>query len=115
MKLRRNSYVRKGINEGSRFYEGLPIDDPKALLMKRTDTCTQFTGSSGKVNAVSVNPVDTKLRQDNGIRNALRILGFDGVGKVVAVGDEVQNFLSAIAFLRRYNNKSRKQSRIPTS
>ncbi len=30
------------------FYEGLSIDDPKALLMKRTDTCTQFTGSSGK-------------------------------------------------------------------
>lgn len=74
---------QKGINEGSRFYEGLPIDDPKALLMKRTDTCTQFTGSSGKVNAVSVNPVDTKLRQDNGIRNALRILGLMESGKLL--------------------------------
>jgi hypothetical protein len=31
------------------FYEGLPIDDPKSFIdEKRTDTCTQFTGSSGK-------------------------------------------------------------------
>ena len=93
MKLRRNSYVRKGINEGSRFYEGLPIDDPKSFI----DEKEQIPVPSSrdllvKVNAVSVNPVDTKLRQDNGIRNALRILGFDGVGKVVAVGDEVQKF-----------------------
>ena len=75
------------------FYEGLPIDDPKSFI----DEKEQIPVPSSrdllvKVNAVSVNPVDTKLRQDNGIRNALRILGFDGVGKVVAVGDEVQKF-----------------------
>lgn len=64
----------------------------KALLMKKNRYLYPVHGSSVKVNAVSVNPVDTKLRQDNGIRNALRILGFDGVGKVVAVGDEVQKF-----------------------
>lgn len=58
--------------------EQIPVPSSRDLLVK--------------VNAVSVNPVDTKLRQDNGIRNALRILGFDGVGKVVAVGDEVQKF-----------------------
>lgn len=75
------------------FYEGLSIDDPKSFI----DEKEQIPVPSSrdllvKVNAVSVNPVDTKLRQDNGIRNALRILGFDGVGKVVAVGDEVQKF-----------------------
>ena len=80
------------------FYEGLPIDDPKSFMDEKEQVPVPTSQDLlVKVNAVSVNPVDTKLRQDNGIRNALRILGFDGVGKVVAVGDEVQNFLSAIA------------------
>ena len=75
------------------FYEGLPIDDPKSFMDEKEQVPVPTSQDLlVKVNAVSVNPVDTKLRQDNGIRNALRILGFDGVGKVVAVGDEVQKF-----------------------
>lgn len=45
-----------------------------------------------KVQAVSVNPVDTKLRQTARTSNALRVLGFDAVGEVAAVGNEVENF-----------------------
>jgi NADPH:quinone reductase len=46
-----------------------------------------------KVNAVSVNPVDTKLRYSSQPpENEVRILGFDAAGVVEAVGSEVQHF-----------------------
>ncbi|WP_425536146.1 alcohol dehydrogenase catalytic domain-containing protein, partial [Enterococcus lactis] len=75
------------------FYEGLPIHDPKSFMdEKEQEPVPTSQHLLVKVNAVSLNPVYTKHRQDNGIRNALRILGFDGVGKDVAVADEVQKF-----------------------
>lgn len=58
--------------------EGIPVPGPRDLLVK--------------IKAVSVNPVDTKLRQTTRKRNALRILGFDAVGEVVAVGKDVMKF-----------------------
>jgi NADPH:quinone reductase len=46
-----------------------------------------------KINAVSVNPVDTKLRMGKPPEGSeWRILGFDAAGVVEAVGAEVQNF-----------------------
>ncbi|MGB7085063.1 MAG: zinc-binding alcohol dehydrogenase family protein, partial [Phormidesmis sp.] len=45
-----------------------------------------------KISAVSVNPVDTKLRLGAAPEGDWRVLGFDGVGVVEAVGSEVQNF-----------------------
>ena len=46
-----------------------------------------------KINAVSVNPVDTKLRSKaTPPTNEPRVLGFDAAGVVEAVGSEVQNF-----------------------
>ncbi|MEM9093151.1 MAG: alcohol dehydrogenase catalytic domain-containing protein, partial [Cyanobacteria bacterium P01_F01_bin.53] len=46
-----------------------------------------------KVSAVSVNPVDVKLRKAKSPEDGdWSILGFDAVGVVDAVGPEVQNF-----------------------
>ena len=46
-----------------------------------------------KINAVSVNPVDTKLRLGVTPEGGdWRVLGFDAVGVVEAMGSEVQNF-----------------------
>lgn len=46
-----------------------------------------------KINAVSVNPVDTKLRLGVATESGdWRVLGFDAAGVVEAVGPEVQNF-----------------------
>ena len=46
-----------------------------------------------KINAVSVNPVDTKLRLGVAPEGGdWRVLGFDAAGVVEAVGSEVQNF-----------------------
>ncbi|WP_163831546.1 zinc-binding alcohol dehydrogenase family protein [Spartinivicinus ruber] len=48
-----------------------------------------------KVSAVSLNPVDVKVRQRAAVQTQLaepRILGFDAVGEVVAVGQDVSLF-----------------------
>ena len=48
-----------------------------------------------KVSAVSVNPVDAKIRVRAAMQKALespRVLGFDAVGEVVSVGSKVTNF-----------------------
>lgn len=46
-----------------------------------------------KVGAVSVNPVDTKIRQNRPAEgDTLAILGWDAVGEVVQVGDAVSQF-----------------------
>ncbi len=46
-----------------------------------------------KINAVSVNPVDTKLRgKAMPPASEVRVLGFDAAGVVESVGSEVQNF-----------------------
>lgn len=44
------------------------------------------------VQAVSVNPVDTKLRRNHAAGAAERILGFDAAGTVLAVGPEAEDF-----------------------
>lgn len=46
-----------------------------------------------KVNAISVNPVDTKVRQRASAEPGhYKVLGWDGVGEVVAVGEQVEFF-----------------------
>ncbi|WP_448100378.1 zinc-binding alcohol dehydrogenase family protein [Luteibacter jiangsuensis] len=71
---------------------GLPIQDPKSLvemdLPKPVPTGRDLLVA---VKAVSVNPVDTKVR--NGMATAEpRVLGFDAVGTVAAAGPEVTLF-----------------------
>lgn len=71
---------------------GLPIDAPDALV--EIDLPTPTPGPRDllvKVAAVSVNPVDTKLRKGAPVSEP-RVLGFDAVGTVAAVGDAVTLF-----------------------
>lgn len=75
------------------FFEGLPIESPQSFIDEKEGIPTPGPRDLlVKINAVSVNPVDTKLRQGTLKRNALRILGFDAVGEVVAIGKEVVKF-----------------------
>ena len=73
----------------------LPIDEPNALLDLTLPAPADPHGQDLliQVRAVSVNPVDTKLRGAKpGEENPPRILGFDAAGTVVAVGPEVTAF-----------------------
>ena len=72
----------------------LPIDNENSLL----DVEIPTPKAKGKdllieVKAISVNPVDTKVRspQDK-VESEPRILGWDGAGVVVEVGEEVTEF-----------------------
>ncbi len=45
-----------------------------------------------KINAISVNPVDTKVRQAKVAQDNTRVLGWDAVGEVIQIGSKVQHF-----------------------
>jgi NADPH2:quinone reductase len=72
----------------------LPIDDPQALV----DVELPAPTASGydllvRVEAVSVNPVDTKVRAPKPqVEAQPRVLGYDAAGTVAAVGAEVSRF-----------------------
>lgn len=73
----------------------LPIDEPDALLDLTLPVPAAPQGQDllVQIQAVSVNPVDTKLRGPKpGEENPPRVLGFDAAGTVVAVGPEVTAF-----------------------
>ncbi|MCK0536554.1 zinc-binding alcohol dehydrogenase family protein [Alcanivorax quisquiliarum] len=76
------------------YRQSLPIDDPAAL-----EDVTLDTPAPGprdllvKVQAVAVNPVDTKIRLSAAPeQGGIKILGWDAVGVVEAVGDAVTLF-----------------------
>jgi len=75
---------------------GLPIQAPLALIEVELPDPTPATGELlVRVQAMSVNPIDTKLRQRTPAdRDAPQpiVLGFDAAGEVVAVGPGVQGF-----------------------
>lgn len=72
----------------------LPIDDPQSLVDIELDTPV----ASGhdllvRVEAVSVNPVDTKVRSPKPqVEAQPKVLGYDAAGIVEAVGDAVTRF-----------------------
>ncbi|HTV85226.1 MAG TPA: zinc-binding alcohol dehydrogenase family protein [Dyella sp.] len=72
----------------------LPIDDPQSLI--DVDLPTPQIGPQDllvRVQAVSVNPVDTKIRAPKPqVELQPRVLGYDAAGTVEAVGDEVVGF-----------------------
>src|SRR5699024_8382802 len=68
------------LEEGNQFYE-FEIERPQP---KQYELLV-------RVEAISVNPVDTKIRQSP-VEQAPRVLGFDAVGVVEAVGDEISHF-----------------------
>lgn len=51
-----------------------------------------------KVNSISVNPVDTKQRQME-VTQAPRVLGFDAIGTVEAIGPDVTLFSPGVYFM----------------
>lgn len=76
------------------YYRNLPIDAPRAL--EDLDLPPPVPGSHDllvRVKAVSVNPVDTKVRQGSPPPSGqARVLGWDAVGIVEAVGTDTQGF-----------------------
>lgn len=73
----------------------LPIDDPESLLDVELPDPAAPKGHDllVQVEAVSVNPVDTKVRAPKPTVEAQpRVLGYDAAGTVVAVGDAVTRF-----------------------
>ncbi len=76
------------------YLESQPIDQPTALM--DVDIPAPEAGGYDllvKVRAISVNPVDTKIRQAVSPENGQpKVLGWDAVAEVVAVGDKATLF-----------------------
>ena len=72
----------------------LPVDDPESLVDVELDAPEPGPRDLRvRVEAVSVNPVDTKLRAPKPqVEAQPRVLGFDAAGVVEAVGAEVTGF-----------------------
>lgn len=74
------------------YRANLPITDPQSLIVE--DVEVPALGSHDllvEVEAVSVNPVDVKVRR-GAPTDGLRVLGFDAAGTVVQVGEAVSLF-----------------------
>jgi len=75
------------------FSKSLPASDPQALIDIEVDKPDPGPRDLlVKVEAVSVNPVDTKQRLGGDPQGGPRILGFDAAGTVEAVGADVTLF-----------------------
>lgn len=80
-------------NKAVGFFEGLPLEKKESFIDQLIPTQTPNPQDIlVRVKAVSINPVDTKLRQLAKKQEKLRILGFDGTGEVVSVGTAVKKF-----------------------
>ena len=73
------------------FYQYLPVEDPDSLV--EVEVPTPEPGGRDllvRVKAVSVNPVDTKVRaRQEGVLTEPRIPGWDAAGVVAAVGKDM--------------------------
>jgi NADPH2:quinone reductase len=76
------------------YRQCLPVDDPRCLVdVELPEPVATGRDLLVRVHAVSVNPVDTKVRRSVPPGEAgLRVLGFDAAGVVEAVGPEVTLF-----------------------
>lgn len=76
------------------YFHSLPIADPAALQdLQLPEPVAGPRDLLVRVRAVSVNPVDTKVRQNaEPEAGEAKVLGWDAVGIVEAVGDAVTNF-----------------------
>lgn len=74
-------------------YKALQVNEDEAFLDVEIDK-PEATGRNilVEVKAISVNPVDTKIRKRPNPDETLRILGWDAAGIVSAVGDDVSMF-----------------------
>jgi NADPH:quinone reductase len=75
------------------FTHSKPITDSESLLdLELAVPVPRHQDLLVEVKAVSVNPVDTKIRLGGEPLGEPRVLGFDAAGIVRAIGPEVQNF-----------------------
>ncbi|SKB70085.1 zinc-binding alcohol dehydrogenase family protein [Luteibacter sp. 22Crub2.1] len=75
------------------YRKSLPVADTQSLLdVELPDPSPGARDLLVGVEAVSVNPVDTKIRRNVDPAGADKVLGWDVAGTVVAVGDEVTRF-----------------------
>ncbi|MCE4058119.1 zinc-binding alcohol dehydrogenase family protein [Pseudomonas sp. Au-Pse12] len=76
------------------YYASLPIDDPKSLQdIELPEPVAGPHDLLVQVKAISVNPVDTKVRENvQPEGGAAKVLGWDVAGVVKAVGSEVSLF-----------------------
>ncbi|RAO75821.1 zinc-binding alcohol dehydrogenase family protein [Dyella jiangningensis] len=75
------------------YRQSLPVSDPQSLLdIELPDPVAQGRDLLVKVEAVSVNPVDTKIRKRADPQGADKVLGWDAAGTVVATGADVTLF-----------------------
>ena len=76
------------------YTQSLPISNPLSLV----DIELPQPTASGRdllvrVKSIAVNPVDYKIRQNaEPMSNKYKVLGWDAVGEVVAIGESVSNF-----------------------
>jgi NADPH2:quinone reductase len=72
----------------------LPIDDPQSLVdVELPQPLAAGHDVLVRVEAVSVNPVDTKVRAPKAqVESQPRVLGYDGAGVVEAVGESANGF-----------------------
>lgn len=77
------------------YFESLPVSDSAALQdIELTTPDLQPRDLLVRIGAVSVNPVDTKVRVSREPKeNQAEILGWDAVGVVEAVGEAVSSFV----------------------
>ena len=76
------------------LYQYLPIENEQSLVDVEMDR-PQPTGKDLLVNvrAISVNPVDTKVRAPKSdTETTPRILGWDAAGEVTAIGPGVEGY-----------------------
>ena len=72
----------------------LPISDPEALI--ETEMPIPVPGPQDllvRMKAVSINPVDVKVRAGAGVQQDPKILGWDAAGIVESVGENVSGFV----------------------
>lgn len=70
-----------------------PITSPEALVDIELDTpVAKGHDLLVRVQAISVNPVDTKIRKNVSAESGWKVLGWDAVGVVEAIGDKVTQF-----------------------
>lgn len=73
--------------------ESLPITNPHSLVDVKLPVPTPGPNDLlVEVRAVSVNPIDVKIREGAGKPAEPLVLGFDGAGQVRAVGEAVEEF-----------------------
>ena len=75
------------------YQQSLPITDPNSLMdIELPKPQPQGQDLLVKVEAVSVNPVDTKVRKGVSPDSGFKVLGWDATGVVEQVGDQVTLF-----------------------